>query len=116
MIASRKPVLPGRTGSDGNDLHAILLPQPADSVLPDGQRRYGSIGPSYLAVYEFGPKSAGPGRLNFGSSGDPTSPHFFDQAALLSACKLKPEHFYWEDVTAAARRVYRPGELPVADR
>lgn len=74
------------------------------------KKRYGMIGPSYLAVYEFGHKVRGSSVLNFGVSGDPKSPHFFDQAQLLSQCQLKPELFYWDDVAAGARRVYHPGQ------
>jgi hypothetical protein len=48
--------------------------------------------------------------VNFGSSGDPASPHYFDQARLLSERKLKPELFYWSDVLAGATHVYHPGE------
>ena len=76
-------------------------------------QRYGLVGASYMAVYEFGDKIRGASLLNAGVSGDPDSPHFFDQAELLSKCKLKPELFYWPDVLAGAKLVYRPGEPPV---
>lgn len=73
-------------------------------------KRYGMIGASYLAVYEFGERIRGASALNFGVSGDPQSPHYFDQAELLSERKLKPELFYWEDVLAGTKRSYHPGE------
>ena len=76
-------------------------------------QRYGLVGASYMAVYEFGDKIRGASLLNAGVSGDPDSPHFFDQAELLSKCKLKPELFDWPDVLAGAKLVYRPGEPPV---
>jgi acyl-homoserine lactone acylase PvdQ len=76
-------------------------------------KRYGLVGASYLAVYEFGPKVRGASLLNYGQSGDPNSPHFFDQASLLSQRKLKPELFDWADVLAGAKLVYRPGEPPL---
>ena len=79
----------------------------------DLKKRYGVVGASYLAVYEFGPKITGASALNFGVSGDPNSPHFFDQAQLISERKLKPELFYWPDVLAGAKLVYHPGEPPV---
>jgi acyl-homoserine-lactone acylase len=76
-------------------------------------KRYGLVGASYVAVYEFGPKIRGATALNFGQSGDPKSPHYFDQARLLSQCKLKTELFEWPDVLAGAKTVYHPGEPPV---
>ena len=48
-----------------------------------------------------------------GVSGDPNSPHYFDQAQLLSQRKLKRELFEWSDVLAGAKVVYHPGEPPV---
>jgi acyl-homoserine-lactone acylase len=75
-------------------------------------KRYGLIGASYVAVYEFGSKVRGASALNFGVSGDPQSPHYFDQARLISECKLKPELFDWPDVLAGAKAVYHPGEVP----
>ena len=76
-------------------------------------KRYGLVGASYIAVYEFGPKIRGASALNFGESGDPNSPHYFDQAHLISERKLKPELFDWADVLAGAKTVYHPGEPPV---
>jgi hypothetical protein len=66
-----------------------------------------------MATYEFGPKIRGASTLNFGNSGAENSPHYFDQAHLLSQCQLKPELFYWPDVLAGAKLVYHPGEPPV---
>ncbi len=77
-------------------------------------KRYGIVGTSYMAVYEFGPTVRGASVLNYGQSGDPDSPHFFDQATLLSERRLKPDLFDWRDVLAGAKKVYRPGEAPRA--
>jgi penicillin amidase len=77
-------------------------------------KRYGLVGTSYLAVYEFGPKIRSASVLNYGQSGEPNSPHYFDQAKLLSDRKLKPDLFDWPKVVAGATRVYHPGEPPVA--
>jgi penicillin amidase len=79
----------------------------------DLKKRYGVVGASYMATYEFGPKIRGASTLNFGNSGAENSPHYFDQAHLLSQCQLKPELFYWPDVLAGAKLVYHPGEPPV---
>jgi acyl-homoserine lactone acylase PvdQ len=74
------------------------------------KNRYALIGPAYLAVYEFGEQVRGASSLNFGASGDPTSPHFEDQAELISQCKLKPELFDWQDIASQARETYHPGD------
>ena len=75
------------------------------------RRHYGVIGYTYVAVYEFGERVRGASLVQFGASGDPQSPHYMDQATLLSQGKLKPELYYWEDVLADAKRSYRPGDL-----
>ena len=74
--------------------------------------RFGLIGSTYMAVFEFGERVSGSTVLNFGQSGDPTSPHYFDQAALLSERRMKPSLFYWEEVLANTERAYHPGEKP----
>ena len=76
------------------------------------KNRYGLIGATYLAVYEFGDRIRGRSVHNFGSSGDPLSPHYFDQAELLSKRQMKPELFYWDDVKAGSAMVYHPGQRP----
>ena len=45
--------------------------------------------------------------LNYGQSGDPASPHFFDQAALYARREFKPAWFSREEVEANAVRSYR---------
>jgi acyl-homoserine lactone acylase PvdQ len=75
-------------------------------------KRYGLVGASYMAVIEFGPKIRASSLLNFGQSGDPSSPHYFDQARLLSERKLKKELFEWDDVLAGSKLSYHPGEPP----
>jgi len=48
--------------------------------------------------------------LHYGQSHNPESPHFFDQARLLSEKRFKPAWFHWDDVIANTRRAYRPGD------
>jgi penicillin amidase len=74
------------------------------------KNHYGVVGPTYMAVYEFGDRVRGASLLHFGSSGDPRSRNYFDQAQLVSDQRFKPELFEWDEVRAAARRVYHPGD------
>jgi acyl-homoserine lactone acylase PvdQ len=73
------------------------------------KKSYGLIGATYMGVYEFGERIEGATVLHFGESGDPQSPHFFDQARLLAAGQFKPELFYWDDVAGGAVSAYHPG-------
>ncbi len=74
------------------------------------KKHYGVVGCTYMSVIEFAPKIRASTLLQFGESGHPDSPHFMDQAELLSQRKLKRELFYWDDVKAGATRVYHPGQ------
>ncbi len=74
------------------------------------KHRYGLVGASFLGVYEFGDKVRGATLLTFGESGDPKSPHYFDQAKLVSERRLKRELFDWPDVVANCKRIYHPGD------
>jgi acyl-homoserine lactone acylase PvdQ len=81
-------------------------------VLPliSQRKRYAIVGTSYLAAWEFAPEGArGASLVPFGVSGDPDSPHYFDQAKLLSVQRLKPEHFTEQQVARSAARSYHPG-------
>jgi penicillin amidase len=72
--------------------------------------RYGEHGNSFMKVVEFGPTVRGRSLLVFGQSGDPDSPHFFDQAQLYSDREFKPAWFTREEVEANAVQSYVPGE------
>ena len=74
--------------------------------------RYGQHGNSFMKVIEFGPVVRGRSLLVFGQSGDPDSPHFFDQAQLYSDREFKPAWFTREEVEANAVESYAPGEGP----
>jgi penicillin amidase len=83
---------------------------------PPGRKlQYGVTGASYMAVYEFGPRVKAASYLHYGQSHDPDSPHYFDQAKLLSERRFKPAWFYWEDVLAHTVAAYRPGEERATD-
>jgi acyl-homoserine-lactone acylase len=108
----RLPSLPslGAPGPMGVVFTQYYMPSMRIPFVVSLDKRYGLVGATYVALYEFGPKIRGASALNFGESGDPKSPHFFDQAQLLSQRKLKVELFDWPDVLAGAKIVYRPGE------
>ena len=74
-------------------------------VAPFGspQPRNGVHGNSYVAVIELGDPVRARSILNYGQSGDPGSPHFFDQAALYSARRFKPAYFHPDTVRSHAR-------------
>lgn len=76
------------------------------------KKRYGIVGTTYMAVYAFGDKVRSESLTQFGASGDPKSPHYFDQAKLLSEGRFKKERHYWDDVLADAKYAYRPGQIP----
>ncbi|MGH7542865.1 MAG: penicillin acylase family protein, partial [Gemmatimonadota bacterium] len=72
-------------------------------------RRYGVNGNTFVKVIEFGPRVRGRSVLVFGQSGDPASPHYFDQAPLYAERSFKPAWMSREDVEENAERRY---ELP----
>lgn len=64
-------------------------------------RRYGRHGNSFVKVIEFGPSVRGRSVVVFGESGDPASPHFFDQAPLYAERRFKPAWFTREEMEAS---------------
>lgn len=72
-------------------------------------RRYGVSGNSFVKVIEFGPEVRARSVVVFGESGDPDSPHYFDQAPLYAGRQFKPAWFTREAVEANAVESYRPG-------
>lgn len=76
----------------------------------DTKRIYGYRGNSFVAVVEFGDKVKAKTMLAGGQSGDPTSPHFDDQAQRYADMQFKDVAYYKEDVLARAKRTYKPGE------
>lgn len=75
------------------------------------KKRYALVGSSFMGVYEFGKdKVKSKTILQYGQSGHPDSPHFFDQAKLFSEQKFKDAWFDWDDVVTNTAEKYHPGE------
>ncbi|REK11162.1 MAG: hypothetical protein DWQ37_14610 [Planctomycetota bacterium] len=74
------------------------------------KKQYGVVGHSFVGAYEFGDKVNASTILQFGTSSDPESPHYMDQAELYSKRQFKPAWFEWSDVLAHAQQSYHPGE------
>jgi acyl-homoserine lactone acylase PvdQ len=73
-------------------------------------KRYGFSGNSFVCAVEFGKRVKAKSVLASGVSGDPSSPHFADQAEMYTKGQFKEVLFYKEDVLKHARHTYRPGE------
>ena len=76
---------------------------------PDTKRIYGYRGNSFVAVVEFGDKVKAKSLLAGGQSGDPNSPHFYDQAKNYQEMKFKDVAYYKTDVMKRAVSQYNPG-------
>ena len=77
-------------------------------------QRFAVVGCSYMSAIAFGKeKVRAVSLVPFGASGNPRSPHFRDQAILLSKQEYKPAWFYEDDVIKGARRSYHPGEKTI---
>lgn len=74
------------------------------------KKMYGTRGNSFVAIVEFGDKIIAKTSLAGGQSGDPNSPHFYDQALDYTKGKFKDVYFYREDVEKNAERTYQPGK------
>jgi penicillin amidase len=74
------------------------------------KRRYGVAGHSFVGAVELAAKPKVKTILQFGESGDPASPHWFDQAALYAKKQFKPTCYTRAEVEAHSERHYHPGE------
>ncbi len=74
------------------------------------KRWYGSYGNSFVAVVEFGARPTARAISVGGQSGDPASPHFFDQAERYRTHDFRSVYLTGEDLTGHVSRRYSPGE------
>ncbi|MCG8470103.1 MAG: penicillin acylase family protein [Gemmatimonadetes bacterium] len=100
-----RPSLPIDGASGGLGSVFSYYSGPARTAAP----RLGLGGNSFVKVVEFGPEPRAGSILNYGQSGDPASPHFFDQASLYAERRFKPAFFTRADVEANAVRSYAVG-------
>ncbi|GGK04231.1 penicillin amidase [Pilimelia anulata] len=76
---------------------------------PGTKNYYGTSGNSFVAVVEFGPRVRARAITAGGASGNPTSPHFTDQAARYAAGDLRPVLFHPDELAGHVARRYAPG-------
>lgn len=70
---------------------------------------YGTYGNSFVAVVEFGDSVRARAVTAGGLSGNPSSPHFNDQAARYVAGDLRTVYFYPNQLKGHVEREYHPG-------
>ncbi len=80
-----------------------------DRLNDHNNKLYGTRGNSFIAVVEFGDSVIAKSLLAGGQSGDPDSPHFYDQAQMYADAEFKEVAFYKKDVEARSIARYRPG-------
>jgi acyl-homoserine-lactone acylase len=76
---------------------------------PGTKKWYGTSGNSFVAVVEFGDKVHAKAVTAGGESGNPSSPHFNDQAKRYSTGNLREVYFYRSDLKGHTEREYHPG-------
>lgn len=86
------------------------LPSYHSQYINGSTKRYGTGGNSFVCAVEFGMKVRAKAILAGGQSGDPDSPHFFDQAKMYADGEFRDVLFYRDDVLKHAKRTYHPGE------
>ena len=87
-----------------------MLPAYTSRYFPGTKKRYGVSGNSFICAVEFGKKIKAKSLLAGGVSGNPSSPHFTDQAQMYTKGQFKDVLFYKEEIEKKAERKYHPGE------
>ena len=79
------------------------------------EKRYGASGNRFVAMVEFGETPRAKSLLAGEQSGDPRSPHCFDQARLYTQGRFKDVVYYREGVLVRAQSIYQLGAEGVTD-
>jgi acyl-homoserine-lactone acylase len=81
----------------------------AAHAYPGTKKWYGTSGNSFVAVIEFGDSVRARAITAGGESGNPSSPHFNDEAQRYSTGNLRDVYFYPSQLVGHTERVYHPG-------
>ena len=81
----------------------------AARAYPGTKKWYGTSGNSFVAVVEFGDSVRARAITAGGESGNPSSPHFNDEAQRYSTGNLRDVYFYPSQLKGHIERVYHPG-------
>ncbi|MDP9206662.1 MAG: penicillin acylase family protein [Gemmatimonadota bacterium] len=81
----------------------------AARAYPGTKKWYGTSGNSFVAVVEFGDSVRARAITAGGESGNPSSPHFNDEAQRYSNGNLRDVYFYPSQLKGHIERVYHPG-------
>ncbi len=107
MLPSQKSVpVPGAPGPMG--IAFTIYSSPSMPFIRP--QRFALVGCSYMSAVEFGPKVRAGSLVPYGTSGDPGSLYFENQRELMSERRYKDAYFYPDEVLAAAKQSYHPGE------
>jgi acyl-homoserine-lactone acylase len=82
----------------------------AARAYPGTKKWYGTSGNSFVAVIEFGDSVRARAITAGGESGNPSSPHFNDEAERYSTGNLRDVYFYPSQLKGHIERVYHPGD------
>jgi len=77
---------------------------------PGTKKWYGTSGNSFVAVVEFGKRVRARAVTAGGESGNPSSPHFNDEAARYATGNLREVYYYRDQLKGHIERRYHPGE------
>jgi acyl-homoserine-lactone acylase len=75
---------------------------------PGTKKWYGTSGNSFVACIEFGKRVHARAVTAGGESGDPSSPHFNDEAGRYATGNLRDVYFYRDEVEGHIERRYHP--------
>jgi len=77
---------------------------------PGTKKWYGTSGNSFVAVVEFGKRVRARAVTAGGESGNPSSPHFNDQAGRYATGNLREVYYYRDELKGHIERRYHPGQ------